>query len=126
VTRSLVALALACALAGCSFFAIQKAPDRPWAERPRCTTETPAIRKDFLGAGIAAAAGLTLVVAGAATADTEDMPVVGEQKEMNTLTLLGAITLVAVAPPFGASGFYGWHHTGACRDAQHEFDIGIR
>ena len=122
-----VALAAALALGGCSFFAVKKAPEKPWAERPQCSTELPEIKKDFLGAGIAAAAGLGLVVAGAATAEDSDDPVGGDDaKQMNTLMLLGAITLVAVAPPFAASGFYGRHHTEACRDAQARYDKGAR
>lgn len=124
-----VALVAAVALGGCSFFAVQKAPEKPWVERPRCSTELPEIKQDFLAAGIAAAAGLTLVVIGAATAeDADDTPgVPGDGgKEMNAPMLLGAITLVAVAPPFGASGFYGRHQTEACRDAQTHYDKGVR
>ncbi|HUS67262.1 MAG TPA: hypothetical protein VMZ28_22145 [Kofleriaceae bacterium] len=124
-----VALAAALALGGCSFFAVKKAPEKPWAERPQCSTELPEIKRDFITAGIVAAAGLTLVVAGAATAeeadDTPGVPGDGG-KEMNALMLLGAITLVAVAPPFAASGFYGRHHTEACRDAQAKYDKGQR
>ena len=121
--RGAALVAAASLLGGCSFLAVKRAPEKPWAERPRCDTESPAIKKDFLAAAIAAGAGLTLVVIGAATAPEEEDRVIGESQEMNTFLLLGAITLVAVAPPFGASGFYGWHHTRACREAQAEYDM---
>lgn len=120
-----LALPLASLVSACSFLTVQKAPPRPWAERPQCTATTPAVKRDFVAAAIAAGVGLAAIVAGAATGDEpDDAGFLGADNELGGLMLVGAVTLVGVAPAFGGSGFYGWRHTRACREALEAFDRG--
>jgi hypothetical protein len=114
-------------LAGCSLTTMQRAPARPWQQRPVCTSDRSAVKQDFLVAGGAAVVGLVLVVIGAAMEDEDDGEVAGLEKEgMNGVMLAGAITLVGGTLVFGGSGGYGFNQTQQCREAQAAFDRGER
>ncbi len=116
---------LALVTSGCSFLTVTPAPPRPWATRPACTAETPAIKHDFLGAAAAAVAGLTLVVVGAATDDSEGNTIEGTG-HLNGTIMVGAVFLIAGTAGFVQSGLLGMRRTRACRAAQADFDRGAR
>lgn len=125
VRSSKWSLVLALHMAGCSVAVTARPSPGPPVERPRCERLASATRSDFIGAAVAAGAGLTMLVAGAATAEESDNPApLPDGKQMNGLMMGGALALALVVPAFGASGGYGLMQTRRCREAQDAFDRG--
>jgi hypothetical protein len=119
-----VATLLLLSLSACSVTRVIKAPARPWAERPVCTTERTTMKQDLMLAGAVAGTGLVLVVIGAAIG-SEDEGLFGSN-EMNGTMLAGAVLLLGGSAIFGGSAGYGLNHTTACRKAQAAYDRGER
>jgi hypothetical protein len=117
-------VALLLILTGCSRLTIRTLGPGPHAAPPACTSSSSPVKKDFLAAAITAAAGLTMIVAGAATSEVEDDPITGEQRQLNALFYAGAITLVVGVPIFALSGGWGLREVRRCRAAQATFTRG--
>ena len=113
--RQLIAIALAVALAGCSFF--MKTNPKGWepSQKPTCSDRSEAPAADTLAAGVGVI--MTLVAVGCGVAEgsaSTDNP-----GPMICLLSFGAIGLPTMAV-YGTSAVTGWRRAGRCREAKRQ------